>query len=129
MSEEICTQTSAADNDLPSGDKLHMPHKKKEKSKVTWVLKDLDSLQIDVDCEILFSDPPNEMSPMQFFKLFFSNQMFENIARETNIYSFLKTTNSVNTNSCEIEQFFGIHTVINYLLLAGLISPTLRRQM
>lgn len=56
-----------------------------------------------------FPDPPLEdLSPRNYFDMFFDTTLYEIIADETNLYSTQVTGKCINTNSSEIEQFIGI---------------------
>lgn len=48
------------------------------------------------------------MTPLQYFKLLFDDEVVLNIVKQTNLYSNRQTGISVNTNKSEIEQFWGI---------------------
>ena len=64
-----------------------------------------------------FPDPPvEEVSPLQYFKLFFDDQLISHIADQSNLYAVQQTGRSHNTNSNEIEQYIGI------LLMMGIIK-------
>ena len=54
------------------------------------------------------SPPQEEQTPLQFFKLFFDDDLIKLLAEQSNIYSVSKSGNSVNTNSQEMEQFLGV---------------------
>ena len=49
------------------------------------------------------------LSPIQYFKQFWTDELNGLIVDQTNLYSVGKTGNSVNTNRAEIEQFIGMH--------------------
>ena len=56
-----------------------------------------------------FSLPPaEEVSPMQYFKKFWSDNITENLATQTNIYLVQKSGKCIDTNAQEIERFIGI---------------------
>ncbi|KAF5281761.1 hypothetical protein FQR65_LT14556 [Abscondita terminalis] len=68
--------------------------------------KDLES--ISADCYPMFSDPPHpEMTPLNYFKQLFDDNLIDHVVTQTNLYSVEKTGISVNTNKEEIEQFIG----------------------
>lgn len=56
------------------------------------------------------------MSPLQYLKLFFDDQIISHIADQSNLYAVQTTGRSHNTNSNEIEQYIGI------LLMMGVIK-------
>ena len=56
-----------------------------------------------------FPDPPAEdLSPLQYFKMFFTDDLFSHIVEQTNLYSVQTSNKNVNTNSSEMEQFIVI---------------------
>ena len=58
-----------------------------------------------------FSLPPKndaEMTPLQYFKLFWDDNILEHITHQTNLYSVQKSGKSIKTNAKEMEVFFGI---------------------
>ena len=64
-----------------------------------------------------FPDPPKkEMSPLEYFKLFFDDKLISHIAHQSNLYATQKAGKSHSTNSNEIEQYLGI------LLMMGIIK-------
>ena len=73
-----------------------------------------------VDCTFtgtLYPPPPQEeLTPLQYFKMFFDDSLIGLLAEQTNIYSVSKSGTSVNTNSKEIEQFLGT------LIMMGIIK-------
>lgn len=96
--------------DVPLSQRLGMVQSKRKKAAIVkWECSDIDLSKCDTACNVHFSEPPEEMTPMKYFKLFISDEMTRYIAEETNVYATQKSGNSVNTNSSEIEQFFGIH--------------------
>ena len=72
-----------------------------------------------------FSLPPDDfedMSPYDFFSKFWSDDITELIVGQTNLYSVLKNGRSVNTNSLEIEQFFGIQMMMGIISMPAYIN-------
>jgi len=62
------------------------------------------------------SDPPTQPhTPLEYFKQLFDSKIIENIVCQTNLYSVQKNVNSINTNSNEIEQFFGMHMCMSVI--------------
>ena len=57
-----------------------------------------------------FSEPPvEEMTPLQYFSLFFTTDILEIVVQQTNIYSFQKCHKVINTNREEIMSLIGIN--------------------
>ena len=48
------------------------------------------------------------MTPLQYFKLFWDDNILEHIAHHTKLYSVQQSGKSIKTNAKEIEVFFGI---------------------
>ena len=64
-----------------------------------------------------FPDPPKkEMSPLEYFKLFFDDKLISHIAHQSNLYATQQAGKSQSTNSNEIEQYIGL------LLMMGIIK-------
>ena len=53
-----------------------------------------------------------ENSPIDILSKYFSDDLFESIANETNIYTLTMTGVSIKTNAFEIQQFFGINILM-----------------
>jgi len=69
-----------------------------------------------------FSEPPEIIpSPSNYFKQFISDECFENIALQTNIYALQKDGKEICITKDEIEQFFGI------LIFTGIYSAATYR--
>ncbi|XP_065069915.1 piggyBac transposable element-derived protein 3-like [Rhopilema esculentum] len=68
-----------------------------------------------VFCGEPLPSPPNEvLTPIEYFKNFFDDQLIGHISEQTNLYSVQKNGSSVATTADEIEQYIGI------LLLMGI---------
>ena len=64
-----------------------------------------------------FPAPPiDEISPLEYFKMFFDDDLIAHLSHQTNIYSVQKSGTSVNTTPDEMEQYLGI------LLMTGIIK-------
>ena len=60
-------------------------------------------------CGESFPPPPDiEMTPYDYFKIFFDDDLMKNIAFQTNLYSVQNESTSVDVSSDEIEQYIGI---------------------
>ena len=60
-------------------------------------------------------------SPLELLMKYFTEDLFETIANETNVYSMTATGSSMNTNSFEIRKFFGIN-----ILMGNINLPRIR---
>ena len=57
-----------------------------------------------------FSDPPiDDMTPMEYFKTFFTEEIMTMIVEQTNLYSTQKHIKCINTNIDKMLKFFGMH--------------------
>ena len=52
--------------------------------------------------------PVEEPTPLQFFKMFFDDELIDFLAEQTNLYSVSKSRNSGKHNFKKIKQFLGI---------------------
>ncbi|XP_047120480.1 uncharacterized protein LOC124803339 [Schistocerca piceifrons] len=52
--------------------------------------------------------PVEEMTPLQYYKIFMNNDVFELIAEQSNIFAVQKDSVSLQTSKNEMEQFVGI---------------------
>ena len=65
-----------------------------------------------------FTEPPaEELTPLQYFKLFFKDEILNAIVENTNLYSVQKSGTSINTNKDEISSFIGIHILMGIVQL------------
>ncbi len=81
--------------------------KKKLLRNLRWVAK--DPPVVTESFKGKFRDPAEEIpAPIAYNRKFFNEEMLENIATETNLYSVQHTGNLINTNKDEIEQYLGV---------------------
>ena len=62
-----------------------------------------------------FSPPPEnaaEMTPLQYFEVFWDDNILEHIAYHTNLYSVQQSGKSIKTNVKDNEVFFGIQMTL-----------------
>ena len=67
-----------------------------------------------------FSLPPegaDEMTPLNYFKIFWSDDIINLLVEQTNLYSVQQTRSNINTNKSEIEQFIGIQMLMSIVSL------------
>ena len=65
-----------------------------------------------------FPDPREEdISTYGYFKMFFDDDLIENIVEQTNIYSMQQSGTSIATNIDEIEKYIGIIMTMSYVKL------------
>ncbi len=67
--------------------------------------------------EPLPEPPQDEMTTLQYFKLFFDDELIHHIVDQTNLYSVQKTGTSVNTSESELEQYLGILLMMGVIIL------------
>lgn len=82
---------------------------KSRKVKLRWRYVDIDP--VDTTCNVQFKDPPLEMTPYQYFKSIFTDDIVNNLVLQSNLYSIQKTGVSLDSNSNEMEQFIGINVI------------------
>ena len=64
--------------------------------------------------------PPDDVdtwTPLNYFKLFWNDELNELLSEQTNLYSFQKKSKSINSTPGEIEQFIGIHMFMSIINL------------
>lgn len=86
---------------------------KKNRKILQWKMKDIE--KVNSDCEVSFTRPDKIRTPLEYFKMFFDDDIINNIVNQTNLYSVQKHGASVNTNFSEMCNYFGIH------ILSGII--------
>ncbi|KAF0751882.1 piggyBac transposable element-derived protein 2-like isoform X1 [Aphis craccivora] len=63
----------------------------------------------DIDWQSCLPNPPTEeYTPLQYFKFFFSDEMFDLIHLETNKYAIQKNASTAKISYSEIQQYVGI---------------------
>ncbi|XP_026766406.3 histone-lysine N-methyltransferase PRDM9 isoform X2 [Pangasianodon hypophthalmus] len=115
---ELSTSTpSKVTVDLPSpDDSVSLPLASKEERRI-WKKKDISSFEVP---EPVFPTPEKILSPYQYFKMFFTDQMVSHIVEQTNLYSAQCNGSSINTTLHEMEEF------LSMLLFMGVFAfPTL----
>ena len=65
-----------------------------------------------------FSDPPKpELTPLQYFKLFFTDEAIALITKQTNLYSVQKSCKSIDVDENEIATFIGMNMLMGVVKL------------
>ena len=67
-----------------------------------------------------FSLPPegaDEITPLNYFKIFWSDDIINLLVEQTNLYSVQQTGSNLNTNKSEMEQFIGIQMLMSIVSL------------
>ena len=95
------------------------PPQKKSRKKPSYRWRKTKPLARDINfLGNEFSLPPaKEFSPVQYFKKFWSDNIIENLATQTNIYSVQKSGKRIGTNAQEIERFIGIQMLMSIISL------------
>ena len=55
------------------------------------------------------------MTPLKYFKQFWSDEITDLLVNQTNLYNVQKTGSSIHTTHAEIEQFIGIQMVMSVI--------------
>ena len=77
-----------------------------------------DTPMADCTFQGTFTEPPKEeLTPLQYFKLFFEYEILSTMVENTNFYGVRKYGTSVNTNKDEISSFIGIHILMGTVQL------------
>ena len=58
-----------------------------------------------------------DLTPMQYFNLFWSDDITENLVTQTNLYSVQKSGKSIDINKKEMERFIGIQMLMSIVSL------------
>ena len=81
-----------------------------------WKKKDID--EVERTCNINHSH--NEiLTPLSYFKMFFDNDIINNIAFQTNLYACQKDGNSINTTYSIVCQFLGINILTGIVRMSS----------
>lgn len=67
-----------------------------------------------------FNLPPDDaevLTPLQYFKMFWGDELTSLLAEQTNLYSVQKSGTSIGTTSNEIEQFLGMQMLMSVVKL------------
>ncbi|PSN39767.1 hypothetical protein C0J52_18551, partial [Blattella germanica] len=75
-STSLSNDTAADVDDIPLAQRLGIVglQNKRGKTVVNWKSSDIDLSKIDTECNINFREPDELLTPLQYFKLFFSNE-------------------------------------------------------
>ena len=57
------------------------------------------------------------MRPVDFFKLFWTNNITQTLAQQTNLYSVQEQGKNISNCAKEIEQFLGMHILMDIMKL------------
>ena len=80
-----------------------------------WRKRDISSTP--VTCEPVVDEVEVIMSPLEYFKTFWNDELTELVVEQTNLYSTQKTTSSESTTTEEIEKFIGMHMKMGVMRL------------
>ena len=100
------------DTDSSSDEVFSPPNKIREgkKKKTNWIKKDLiKTLPI---FNVNKGKAPQVLTPLEYFKLFVTDELVNDIVLQTNLYSVQQKLQSVSTTSAEIEQYIGMHLLM-----------------
>ena len=83
----------------------------------TFIWRKNDIPAIDDSFRSSYSDPPQpELTPLHYFKMFFTDEAVILVAEQTNLYSVQKTCKSIDISETEIA------TVIGMYMLMGIVK-------
>lgn len=93
---------------------------KKTTKNFQWTDDDFEfEVQTDDDN---FTNPNNLKTPLQYFKIFFSDDIIDLIANQTNLYSTQQFGKCVDTNRDEIETYLGIELMMGVVNMSSYID-------
>lgn len=87
-------------------------NKKRIRPPPKWRNQNIDP--VNSECHSVYTNT-NNTSPLSYFKLFFDEDLIEEISEQTNLYSVQQKSTSVNTTFTEMCQFLGIN------ILSGIV--------
>nr|CAH7754833.1 unnamed protein product [Callosobruchus chinensis] len=91
---------------------------KKKIHTYTWKKEDFQHNRIPN--EKIFDVPFDVLTPLQYFKKFWDDSVFEYISNETNTYSTLVTGTCINTSPTEIKQFIALELIMGVVSMPSL---------
>ena len=97
-------------NDDDEDDEISHKKSSNEKRVYRWRKKEAIVFDTSFKGKELSPPPENaaEITPLQYFKLFWDGNILEHIANHTNLYSVQQSGKSIKRNAKETEVFFGI---------------------
>ena len=100
--------------------------KTNEKCIFRWRKRDLPQApHVFSGSRLSLSDEPK--TPLQYFSMFFTYKLMQNIVENTNLRSVQKTCKSVNTNVEEIKTFIGMNIIMGVIPLPSVYNYWSRR--
>ncbi|XP_072384727.1 uncharacterized protein [Diabrotica undecimpunctata] len=88
-------------------------NRKKVGSNYNWVKENFQRNKIPIESE--YEAPPNVLTPLQYFQMFWDDSITQYIAEQTCLYSTFTTGTSINTSSFEIITFIGIEILMGII--------------
>ena len=84
---------------------LQLKLEKGKRNKTNWIKKDLiKALPI---LNVNKGNAPQVLTPVEYFKLFMTDELVNDIVLQSNLYSVQQKLQPVSTTSAEIEQYIG----------------------
>ena len=126
----VCTAEVSSDEENEDGDDVPLANLANifsgsniiTANRVYWWRKH-DTPMADCTFQRTFTElPEEELTPLQYFKFFFKDEILNAIVENTNLCSVKKSGTSVNTNKDKISSFIGIHILIGIVQLPKLRS-------
>ncbi|CAL9686005.1 unnamed protein product [Knipowitschia caucasica] len=116
--DESLGQTSAKVDD--TAQTTNQPAQDKVKRReYQWKKKDFDTPNVTFGGFVEENDERHDWTPYMYFKYFVNNNMLEEIAEPTNLYSVQKEGMSVDTTANEIEKVLGMYLHMGLVQMAN----------
>ena len=122
---EANTNETVVTKDASDESKEAQSAKSRKKQSITkeyrWMKKDVPTKDVNFIGEE--AEPPADRyikTPLEYFKMFISDDMIQLIVDHSNLYSVQKKANSVATTSKEIEQVIGIFFQMGLVSMPGI---------
>ncbi|KRZ17877.1 PiggyBac transposable element-derived protein 3 [Trichinella zimbabwensis] len=97
---------SKSDEDVDDSLLFLIDDEESSRSSVVWMKRQLK--QVDCTWRQSFSEVRKLLSPIEYFKNFFTNDMFEAIAEQSALYATQNGRLTMKFSTCDIEQLTGI---------------------
>ena len=106
-SDEENVASEMKDMDAPTAHSSASHHQKSHVFR--WRRKDIPQAQMQFHGDDDVRELGGEMTPLDYFKLFWTDALTNIVVENTNLYSFQKKGKSINTCKEEIERYLGMH--------------------
>eukprot|EP00795_Rhopilema_esculentum_P003858 gene3858-biopygen1962 len=127
MSNEVLgEQQASAKTQIPGSVTINLKQssvtsKSKERNiqemKTRWRKRTSPKFDVNFKGQELPPPPKEALNPVDYFKQFFSEDLIQHIAEQTNLYSVQQTGASIQTSKSEMEQYIGILIMMSIIKL------------